>query len=236
MRNTLICLIFFLSLAGCAHRPALEPGSFLQVASAEGLPPPTSADLVTASRPYLIGPFDQLSISVFGVPELSQQRIQADASGRLALPLIGSVEAAGQTPQQLAQAIETRLRERFIRNPQVTVNLVETVSQVVTVDGQVRQPGLYPVIGRMTLERAVATAQGTTEFARLRDVVVFRTVGGQRMAALYNLDAIRRGSYPDPEIYASDVIVVGDSPARRMFQNFVQLSPLLASPLVAILQ
>ena len=75
----------------------------------------------------------------------------------------------------------------------MTVNLKETVSQVITVDGQVTEPGLYPVVGRMTLMRAVATAKGLSEFAKLNDVVVFRTVKGQKLAALYDLHAIRRG-------------------------------------------
>lgn len=221
--------------SACASGPALQPGPHLSVPQSGTLPPPTAQDLVAASRPYLIGPFDELSISVFGLPELTQ-RVQADASGGLSLPLVGRVEAAGKTPQQLAGEIEQRLRGRYVRNPQVTVNLQETVSQVVTVDGQVRQPGLYPVVGGMTLTRAVATAQGTTEFARLRDVVVFRTVNGQNMAALYNLDAIRRGSYPDPDIYANDVVIVGDSPARRIFRDVLQAAPLITTPIIALLQ
>jgi polysaccharide export outer membrane protein len=116
------------------------------------------------------------------------------------------------------------------------VNVEETVSQVVTVDGQVEQPGLYPVVGRMTLMRAIATAKGTSEFARLQDVVVFRRVGSQEMAALYNLGAIRQGSYPDPEIFAHDIIVVGDSPTRRRFRDILQASPLFLTPLVALIQ
>jgi polysaccharide export outer membrane protein len=75
-----------------------------------------------------------------------------------------------------------------------------------------------------------------TEFARLQDVVIFRTVGEQQMAALYNLSAVRRGAYPDPEIFAGDVIVVGDSPARRLFRDVLQASPLFVTPIVALLQ
>ena len=97
------------------------------------------------------------------------------------------------------------------------------------------KPGLYPVVGRMTLMRAVATAKGTTEFARLDDVVVFRTVGDRQMAALYNLGAIRRGAYPDPELYASDVVVVGDSPGRRLFRDILQAAPLITAPIIAYL-
>jgi polysaccharide export outer membrane protein len=191
---------------------------------------------VTDARPYLIGPFDELSVNVFGLPELSRQQVQADASGRISLPLVGTIEASGKTPQQLAQEIEQGLRKRFIRDPQVSVNLLETVSQVVTVEGEVQQPGLYPVIGRMTLLRAVATARGLTEQASRREVVVFRTVEGQKMAGLYNLDAIRRGTYADPEIFANDVVVVGESRSRRMFETILQTAPLLTTPLILLLQ
>jgi polysaccharide export outer membrane protein len=128
------------------------------------------------------------------------------------------------------------LRVRYIKDPQITINLRETVSQVVTVDGAVRNPGLYPVVGRMTLIRAVATASGLSEFADQSDVVVFRTVNGQKYAALYNLKAIRRGVYDDPEVFANDIVVVGESEARRLFRDLLQLAPVLTTPLVVALQ
>ncbi len=235
LRN-LVVAVATLIVAACMSTPPLQPGQHLTVAQSGDLPPPNSTDLVAESRPYLIGPFDELSVSVFGLPELSRQQVQADASGRISLPLVGSIEAAGKTPQQLAQEIEQGLRARYIRNPQVSVNLVETVSQVVTVEGQVEQPGLYPVVGRMTLLRAIATARGMSERASAREVVVFRTVDRQKMAALYNVDAIRRGTYADPEIYANDVVVVGESNARRLFETILQTAPLLTTPLILLLQ
>jgi polysaccharide export outer membrane protein len=91
------------------------------------------------------------------------------------------------------------------------------------------------VLGNMSLMRAVAGAKGASEYARLDDVVVFRTVGGKQMAALYNLSAIRRGLYPDPQIYPNDIVIVGDSKARRMFQRFIEAAPTLATPLVLAL-
>jgi polysaccharide export outer membrane protein len=181
----------------------------------------------------VIGPYDKLSIDVFGVPDLSRD-VQTDASGNIAFPLIGTIAAGGSTPEELAQRIEERLRGNFVKNPQVTVNLKETVSQVVTVDGQVTKPGLYPVVGRMTLMRAIATAGGMGEYANLQDVVVFRTVGGQRMAGLYSMKAIRAGAYDDPEIYANDVVVVGNSPKLRMFNYLLQGSSLLTTPLLIL--
>ncbi len=206
----------------------------MTLVSADELPEPTRVDLLSSNRPYLIGPFDKLKIDVFGIEDLSNKEVQIDASGRLSFPLIGVVEASGLTPGELANLLEDKLGGRYIRDPQVTVNLEETISQVITVDGQVEKPGLYPVIGRMTLMRAVATAQGASEFAKLEDVVIFRSVNGQQLAGLYNLKAIRRGTYSDPEVFANDVIVVGDSQARRLFQTLIQASPLITTPLIIL--
>ncbi len=196
------------------------------------LPPPARADQVAVSRPYLVGAFDKLKIDVFGVEEL-QKEVQADASGQFSFPLIGIVEAAGSTPGEISDVIERRLA-RYVRNPQVTVNLVDTVSQVITVEGEVNKPGLYPVVGNMTLVRAVATAGGVDELAKLDDVVVFRTIEGQRYAALYNLKSIRAGNYVDPDIYANDVVIVGQSSARRLFRDILAATPLLTTPIVVL--
>ena len=225
--------VLFLALAACSSGPLGGPG--VVVAGAGGLPPPTRADLVSSSRPYLIGPFDKLHIDVFGIEEM-QRDVQIDASGRLSFPLIGVVEAAGLTPDELAEVVRERLQGQYVRDPQVTVNLVETVSQVVTVDGQVGKPGVYPVVGQMTLMRAVATAGGAGEYAKLSDVVVFRKANGQEMVGLYNLEGIRRGNYPDPQIYAQDVIIVGASEARRLFEDIMQGSSLITTPLIIALR
>jgi polysaccharide biosynthesis/export protein len=235
---SLLLGVFLVSCAGTkpiGKLPNGVAGAGVEVVQSGELPSPDRADLVELNRPYLIGPFDKLLIDVFGIEELSKKEVQTDAGGRISFPLAGIIEAAGRTPAEVEQIIEERLRGRFVRNPQVTVNLKETVSQVITVDGQVKEPGLYPVIGRMTLMRAVATAKGTAEFAKLDDVVVFRTVKSQKMAALYNLKAIRRGYYDDPEVYANDVVVVGDSSARRIFKDALQIVPLLTTPLIYIL-
>lgn len=150
------------------------------------------------------------------------------------MPLIGTIDARGKTAGELAGDIAAALRGRYVRDPDVTINIKSSVSQVVTVDGQVTEPGLYPVTNQMTLMRVIASAKGLTEFAREDDVVILRTVDGHRMAGLYNLGAIQRGAYADPAIYANDVVIVGDSPQRRMFKNIVSLAPLLAAPLIAI--
>jgi polysaccharide biosynthesis/export protein len=206
------------ALSGCGGSKPLGGASDLTVYEGNELPAPDRSDLVAESRAYLIGPFDRLTIDVFGIEELSDKEVQTDASGRISFPLAGIIEAAGRTPGEVEEEIEMRLRQRYVREPQVTVNLKETVSQVITVDGQVKQPGLYPVIGKMTLMRAVATASGTAEFAKL-----------------YDLKAIRRGNYADPEVFANDVVVVGESEARKIFKDALQVVPLLSGPLIVAL-
>jgi polysaccharide biosynthesis/export protein len=238
MRNQFYLIFLSAILASCGSATLGGAGSAtdVTVVSEGGLPEPLRVDLFEQNRPYLIGPFDKLIIDVFGIEELSEKEVQTDAGGRISFPLAGILEAAGKTPGELETELEQRLRGQYVRDPQVTVNLKETVSQVVTVDGQVKEPGLYPVIGKMTLMRAVATAKGTAEFAKLDDVVIFRTVNGQKLAALYNLKAIRRGYYNDPEVFANDVVVVGDSQARRLFKDALQLVPLLTTPIIVALQ
>lgn len=224
------------ALAGCAGRPGLESTERLTVVKdVSTLPPPGRGDLTASDRPSLIGPLDTIQVDVFNVPDLSRE-VQVDASGRISMPLAGTIDARGKTSSELASAIEAALRGRYVREPEVTINIRNSVSQVVTIDGQVVEPGLYPVTNQMTLMRAIASAKGLTEFARQDDVVILRTVEGRKMAGLYNMSAIRRGAYDDPAIYANDVILVGDSPQRRRFRDFISLAPLLAAPLVAILQ
>ena len=232
-----LCTIFLVAtlLAGCATPQPLTSTEQLTVVDTNGvLPPPDRGDLTAGDRPALIGPLDTIQVDVFNVTALSRE-IQVDASGRIAMPLAGTIDARGRTAAELAEAIEAALRQHYVRNPEVIVNIKSSVSQVATIDGQVNDPGLYPVTNQMTLMRIIASARGMSEFARQEEVVILRTVGNQRMAGLYNVAAIRRGTYPDPAIYANDVIIVGDSPQRRLFRDIISASPLLVAPLITIL-
>ncbi len=219
-------------LVGCSEARLIDTGR-VGIILPEQMPEPTREDLSRGARVHLLGPFDRVAVEVFGLNELSRQ-VQIDANGQIALPLAGQIDASGKTPQELEQLITERLRGSYVRDPRVTVSILETVSQVVTVDGEVRQPGLYPVTGGMTLMRAVARAQGTSEFARTSHVVLFRTVNGRQLATLYDLRAIRLGAYEDPAIYSQDVVVVGESRARRLFPQLVSAAGLLLSPLITV--
>lgn len=223
-----------LLLAGCGAKQPLRSTADLTVLdTTRTMPAPARSDLVAPDRLSLIGPLDTITVDVFGIPELTRD-VQVDASGRIAMPLVGTIDAGGKTAQELSLSLADALKRAHVRNPDVTVNIRESVSQVVTVDGQVTAPGLYPVTNQMTLMRAIASAKGLSEFGKEDDVVILRTVGGKRLAGLYSLEAIRRGNYADPAIYANDVVVVGDSPSRRLFKDVAAIAPLLAAPLIAI--
>lgn len=225
-------------LAGCSYGPdggrVGETGQ-VQVVASDALPAPTAADTVGTPRLYVLGPNDVLIIDVFGIPELTNREIAVDGAGRISLPLAGSIEVTGTTPQELASHITERLREHYVRDPLVSVNVKQAVSQFVTVDGQVKLPGNYPVIGNMTLMRAVASASGLGEFPKQDDVVVFRSVSGQSYAGVYNIAAIRRGNYPDPQIYANDIVIVGDSTKLRRLNTLERVLPAIVAPVIYIL-
>jgi polysaccharide export outer membrane protein len=203
---------------------------------AEALPEPAQTGPGGGRIAFKLGADDLVAIKVFGSEEASVPRLRIDKSGRLSVPIAGVIDASGLSLEELEAEIERRLRANFFRQPQVSVNLLEIESARVTVDGQVMQPGVYPAIPDMTLLQAVASARGTTESARLNEVVIFRTVEGRRYAALYDLREIRRGNYADPRIYANDIITIGDSSARRLFRDFISVIPLLTTPLIVAFQ
>ena len=176
---------------------------------------------------YRIGPSDQLDVNVYDIPDLSRS-VQVDAGGKIMLPLVGEVDAQGQTAQQLSGAIATDLKQRYVKNPLVTVVVKDAASARVTVDGAVVAPGTYRLAGPTTLLQAVALARGPNpKTADERHVALFRLVNGRRQGAVYNLNAIRTGAAPDPEVYGRDIVVVAPSRGKALWNHFVQIAPAL---------
>lgn len=214
-----------ISATACASQSAapeaLRPQSTF--ASAGGSPPQE------APQDYRIGPLDKLNITVFQVKDLTLDEVQVDGSGRVFLPLIGVVMAAGKTTQELSTEIADRLRGQFLQSPQVAVWVAEAISQKVTVDGSVVEPGVYTMSGPTTLLQAVAMAKGPDlKYANLSRVAVFRTINGQRNAAVFDLKAIRAGRAADPVILGNDVVVVEGSAVKGMFREILSALPGLA--------
>jgi polysaccharide export outer membrane protein len=227
LRSLAIGLLGLLAVAvgGCASNPVLGEGSSA-VRVTQVLPPPDQSGMAYDLSNYRIGPLDVIRVEVFGAPELTREA-EVDAAGNFSMPLAGPIQAAGRSPAELSEAVAAQLRGRYLKSPQVSVNIVKAQSKTFTVDGAVRQPGNYPIVGKMTLQQAIATARGADEAANLNNVVIFRTVNNQKAAALYSLKAIRAGQLDDPQIYGNDIVVVGESAARRFLKDFGSMFPML---------
>jgi polysaccharide export outer membrane protein len=129
---------------------------------------------VNAGADYRIGPDDVLDVSVFGVPELNQ-KVRVSAAGAISMPLIGTIEAAGLTARDLEDSLESKLRA-YINEPQVGVFVSNIESHPVSVIGEVTKPGVFQVRGRKTLLEMLSMAQGLTDDAGDK-VLVMRGAG-----------------------------------------------------------
>jgi polysaccharide export outer membrane protein len=176
------------------------------------------------SSAYKIGPLDLLEISVFKVPELSKSVQVADV-GSINYPLVGEIQAAGRTPQEVERELTQKLGAKYLQSPQVTVLVKEYNSQRVTVEGAVKKPGVYPLRGPTTLLQSIAMAEGLDKTSASGDVVVFRTTGGKRTGARFDIDTIRDGTADNPTLMAGDVVVVTDSALKTAFSNFMKAVP-----------
>lgn len=235
--SRIMALALVFALGGCTQSlvsKGLGGPTVTRVDTSE-LPGPSGQVGTDQAYLYRVGPFDKLIVDVLGIEQLAERKVTVDGNGNITLPIAGVVHVGGLDLGEATDLVAQQLRAGYVRNPQVSVNLEESVSNFVTVDGQVRDPGNYPVVSGMTLMRAIAAAKGGTDFAQLREVVIHRTVNDRQMIALYDVSAIRRGAYADPVLYPRDIIVVGDSPGRRLLQQIVSISPLFISPLIALI-
>lgn len=158
-----------------------------------------------------LAPGDEIEILVFGETELSgKQKIRP--TGTIRLPLIGNVEAAGLNPDELALKIESAYNERYLKNAEVSVNVIASASRNVYVLGSVARPGPYPMTGKMTLINALALAGGTTKLADESRVQITRKADNSQTLVVVNANDVRRGSLDDIELIPGDVVFVPESP------------------------
>jgi polysaccharide export outer membrane protein len=228
-----LCLFLALSLpaacmlGGCAD----TRGGTIPYDRVLAAPDPPTIQALESN--YRIAPLDKLSIKVFKADDLSGD-YDVDLAGHISMPLVGEIEAASLTTAELDEKLTQRLGEKYYEHPDVSVAIKQSTAHVVTVDGAVNQAGQYPVAGPMTLIQAVALARGTTQDANSRRVAVFRTIGGRREAAAFDLTAIRRGQSTDPQIYPGDIVVVDGSRIKEIQRQILQTVPVAAvfSPLL----
>lgn len=218
-----------MALAACSHGDRTPIGTYQQTRD--------SAATVAAEKAapsYKVGPLDVLRVDVLQEPELTIERLPVDPDGNIQLPMAGRLHVADQTVAQVTAQVTDRLRP-FLRRPQVAVNLVEVVSPQITVEGEVRQSGSFPAPRPITLTRAIALGQGMTEYAKLQEVYIFRTIDGKDYAARYDLGAINKGQAADPIVQQGDVVVVGTSEARHRFRDALVVLPVVFGLFFALL-
>lgn len=223
-RIAIACLLI-LSIAGCEVRQVRTTAP-----TGVPLPPP---DTTSASgeykggSDYRVGAQDLLEISVFGVPDLSRT-VRVNSSGGISLPLIGGVQAGGHTVSELEKILAELLSRNYLQNPQVSVFVKEYTSQRITLEGSLKNPGIYPITGKTTLLQAIAIGGGLDPLADLKGVVVFRQIEGKKAAAVFDLRDIRSGRSDDPQVYGDDVIVVEQSGSKTALRRVIETIPIIA--------
>jgi len=157
---------------------------------------------------YVIGAQDMLDIDVWKEAELTRT-VQVRPDGKISLPLLNDIQAAGLTPTQLAGQITTSLK-KFVTDPQVTVIVTQINSQRVYIMGEVTRAGAYPLLPGMTVLQALSSAGGFTQFANLKKIYVLREENGKQTRLPFNYKQVINGKDTDQniEVKAGDTIVV----------------------------
>ncbi len=166
---------------------------------------------------YRISASDTLDINVYQFEKLGGT-VQVDGAGRISLPLIGAMQAAGRTTSELEAELSRRLGARYLQAPQVAVFVKESVGRQITVYGAVKKPGVYNLKGKTTLLRAVALAEGMSDIGDTSTVTLARTIDQKRVTVQYDLSSIRAGGAEDPVVYGGDTVIVDESVGRHALQ------------------
>jgi len=169
----------------------------------------TATPGVFATDPdYKIGPMDVLRIDVWKETDISRL-VPVRPDGKISLPLLNDIQAAGLTTMQLSAVIANGLKE-YITNPQVTVSLSEINSRRVYVTGEVTHPGTLPLLPNMTVLQALSSTGGFTQFAKLKGIYVLRTENGKKVKYPFSYKDVVAGrkQEQDVELQPGDVIVV----------------------------
>jgi polysaccharide biosynthesis/export protein len=157
---------------------------------------------------FVIGPEDVLSIVFWRDKELSAD-VVVRPDGKISLPLVNDVQAAGSTPEELRAAL-IKAASKFIEDPSATVVVKEIHSRKVFISGQVGKPGAYPLVGEKTIAQLIAEAGGLAEYADQKNVVVHRDENGQTKRFLFNYRDFVKGKNLQQNIVLKpgDVVIV----------------------------
>jgi polysaccharide export outer membrane protein len=171
-------------------------------------PPATAVQANGGEEEYKIGPQDVLRIDVWKEAELTRT-VPVRPDGKISLPLLNDVQAAGLTASQLSGIISEGLK-KYINSPQVTVSVNEINSRRVYVTGEVAHAGAFPLLPNMTVLQALSSSGGFTQFAKVKGIYVLRTEGGKQVKHPFNYKEVLAGRLQEQNIalQPGDVIVV----------------------------
>jgi polysaccharide biosynthesis/export protein len=202
--------LLILSVAFALPTSAQDGGAQKQPAqpAVPAMPSETAPKAATTDSNYVIGGQDVLDVSVWKEPENSRV-VPVRPDGKISLPLLNDVQAAGLTPAQLAAQITESLR-KYVTNPQVTVIVTTINSQRVYILGEVTRPGAFPLLPNMTVLQALSSAGGFTQFAKEKSIYVLRNEDGKQVKHPFNYKAVVRAQNTEQDIVlkAGDTIVV----------------------------
>jgi polysaccharide export outer membrane protein len=204
-------LVFLSSCVGLSYAQSAHEVRSAQAGTAavQGAEPPATAEPNAHNTSFIIGNDDVLSVNVWKETELSQS-VPVRSDGKISLPLVGDIQAAGKTPLQLEQDIAFKLRA-YITEPDVTVIVTKINSQKFNILGRVVKPGEYPLTAVTTVIDGIAMAGGFQDFARERSIYVLRQKpGGGQTRIPFNYKDVLKGKNPDQNIKLQphDTIVV----------------------------
>lgn len=191
-------------LLGCAL--AVSPG-WAQEANKGASDGP--APVPVEDSTYIIGPEDVLQINVWKEPEMSAPAVPVRPDGKISLPLLHDIPAAGFTPVQLAESLTEKMK-KFIAEPHVTVVVTQVNSRRVFLLGEVNRVGPVNMLPNMTVLQALAAGGGFSQFANLRNIYVLRIENGKQVRYPFNYRDVIRGQKVEQNILLQpgDTIVV----------------------------
>jgi len=172
--------------AGSAVEARAQDGA-RAVASA----PATAGTPATVPKDFVIGPEDVLAVTVWREKDLSAD-VTVRPDGKVTLPLVNEIQAAGLTPAQLREQL-TAAMSRFVADPSVTVAVKQINSLKVYISGQIGKPGAYPIISPTTVLQLIVTAGGLHEFADAKNIVIIRRQSGQETTYRFNYKDVLKG-------------------------------------------
>jgi polysaccharide export outer membrane protein len=193
-------------LAVCQDSSATKTDASAKPAAASQSAATTPASAADAD--YKIGPQDVVRIDVWKEPDISRT-IPVRPDGKISLPLLNDVQAAGMTAMQLANSLKESL-SKYVNNPQITVTVTEINSRRVYITGEVAHAGALPLLPGMTVLQALASAGGFTQFAKLKNIYVLRSEDGKQVKHPFNYKEVVKGNLPEQNIQlqSGDTIVV----------------------------